>query len=213
MKVSDVFRQRMVHHRRRQDLTQAQLSERLVAMGVNLSRATVAEIESAGTRGNRVTLEEAVAITAALNVPLRVMLLPLTEGDKDDIEDYDIEIGNQRANVWKLQRWLRGDAASYLLPGGAHVWFDAARPLRIHEGIEAAERSAKDADSEIEYADSESKRQRARRDLDAALEALDRLIPDLRALGVPADGWLHPDFETELKKMRRRSATAAKRKD
>ena len=137
MKVSDVFRQRMVHHRRRQDLTQAQLSERLVAMGVNLSRATVAEIESAGTRGNRVTLEEAVAITAALNVPLRVMLLPLTEGDKDDIEDYDIEIGNQRANVWKLQRWLRGDAASYLLPGGAHVWFDAARPLpnpRGHRG-------------------------------------------------------------------------------
>jgi len=71
---SDVFRTRLVDVRKALGFSsQARLAQRLTDLGYSMHETTLTRIER-GTR--KVTLDDAVAIAAALDVPLTALLLP-----------------------------------------------------------------------------------------------------------------------------------------
>lgn len=77
MSTSQVFRRRLKEARTRRGWKQSDLSQRVTELGHPLDRATIAKIEQ-DKRG--VTLDDAVALAAALDVPPFALLL----GERDE---------------------------------------------------------------------------------------------------------------------------------
>jgi len=99
---SETFRSRMKEARQacKPPMSQQALAERLNALGNDLNQPALARIE----RGDRkVAIDEAIAISAALDVALVNMVLP--------IDDADSEISlapNLQVKTVKARRWARG---------------------------------------------------------------------------------------------------------
>lgn len=75
--IPEVFAERLREHRQARKLSQASMAKRLSDLGLpKMRRETIAKIE---TRQRQVTIEEAVAIAAVLDVPLLELLRPLTK--------------------------------------------------------------------------------------------------------------------------------------
>lgn len=86
--------------RRRRDLSQQQLAERLEQLGRPLRASAVMKIES-GDR--RVDVDDLVAIAVALNVPLAALLLP------DVGEDEEVAVvPSQAVPAWSAWKWATG---------------------------------------------------------------------------------------------------------
>lgn len=69
--------ERVKHFRERQGWSQRQLAERLEVLGYPINRVTLAKIEGGGTRARNVSVEEMLALAAALSVPPLMLLVPL----------------------------------------------------------------------------------------------------------------------------------------
>jgi transcriptional regulator with XRE-family HTH domain len=125
---SQTFRRRLVDVRRRAKITQAELSSRLADLGYQLSRAAIAEIE----RGNRrVTLDDALAVAAALGVaPLHLIvpfedeepiMSPSPKPDEPGLTIFDspdeLRVGNLALIPSEARMWIKGEA----LYGGAEI--------------------------------------------------------------------------------------------
>lgn len=90
---------------------QAELADRLAALGVTrLNRSTIAKIEAGGTRAQNLSLDDALAISAALGVAPVNMMLPTWHRDTVAITP-------------KLKRPA----------GGARAWFRGLWPLETDE--------------------------------------------------------------------------------
>lgn len=86
MTISETFATRLREARQRRRWSQAELAQRVTALGHRLDKATIAKIERAGleertAKARRVTIEDAVALAAALDVPLLSLLLPAEDED------------------------------------------------------------------------------------------------------------------------------------
>lgn len=97
---SEVFASTMRDVRGRRGWTQEQLEEVLVALGHPLDRTVIARIES-GER--KISLDDALAISAALAVAPVHMFTPRASGEK-------VALGaSLRAPAGKVRRWVRGE--------------------------------------------------------------------------------------------------------
>lgn len=73
-RASEMFAQRLRKERRSRDWSAARLADEVTKLGGRISRGTIAKLES-NTRGSRgVTLDEALLLSTALDVPLTFMV-------------------------------------------------------------------------------------------------------------------------------------------
>jgi transcriptional regulator with XRE-family HTH domain len=115
---SGVFGRRMREVREKANISQVQLSERLAALGVDLSRKALIELERRPPR-RRVSLDEALAIAAALGVaPIHLMVPFESEAVlSDDAAEEGIfdptaslSVGNLTMIPIVARKWIRGTA-------------------------------------------------------------------------------------------------------
>jgi hypothetical protein len=128
---TEVLRARMVELRKAQGInSQAALAARLDEVGYPIHETALARIES-GARD--VKLDEAVAIACALDVPLPMLLLPLTSGE-------DVALtSTSGVPAWTAYEWMVGnepltDPQAY----SSHVGL-----LRRYERLQRAEGRAR----------------------------------------------------------------------
>jgi transcriptional regulator with XRE-family HTH domain len=95
---SEVFRQRLREVRRLKGWTQQQLADALAAGGVRLDASAITRLER-GTRG--VTLDDVIAIAAALGVSPLHMIVPLDDNGAQLMPSLTVPAADARA-------WLRG---------------------------------------------------------------------------------------------------------
>ncbi len=106
--VGEVFAQRMRAVRKRRDLTQAQLADRLEDIGVTgLGRGTLSKIEAnVNGRAANVSIQDALAICAALNVAPVHMLAPDSEGG----EWTEVRVAPKLVRrSTQVRAWIRGE--------------------------------------------------------------------------------------------------------
>lgn len=115
---SQVFGAQVRAVRKRLDLTQADLAERLAEIGLPIDRATVAKIEGGG-RKSGVSVDVVLAFAAALNVSPLHLFVPRDEDDQLRITS-EIVVGALEARTW-----VRGFAA---LPGQSRRIFFSEGP-------------------------------------------------------------------------------------
>lgn len=108
--VAVVFSRRLREARDARGWTQQQLAERMGEIGFPINRVTIAKLESGKGRARRVTLEEVLALSAALGVAPVHLITPL-----DD--DADVAITSRVVTSARLVRgWMRGELLLPLLP-------------------------------------------------------------------------------------------------
>jgi transcriptional regulator with XRE-family HTH domain len=98
---------RMRHRAQRTDglkWTQAELAERVTALGWPIDQAAIARLESEKptTRAQNVRLAEVLAIAAALGVSPMFLFLPLDYNE-------EVKVGELRFPANHLWRWVRGE--------------------------------------------------------------------------------------------------------
>lgn len=104
----DAFRRRLTEARKALGLTQRQLVERLGAAGMPMNQAAVARIES-GTR--KVSLDEAIAIAAVLDIAPVHMFLPIAGDQRGKSGRHGPPVHLAPAmpvDQVKARRWSRG---------------------------------------------------------------------------------------------------------
>ena len=108
-----VFARRMREARERRPWTQQELADELAALGYPISRVTIAKIEQGGepgaraynvTRARNVSLEDALAISAALDVAPLALMLP-----QDDDELVAITPSAQTIAADAARDWIMGN--------------------------------------------------------------------------------------------------------
>jgi transcriptional regulator with XRE-family HTH domain len=135
-RISAVTARRVRVWRDRRDITAEELSARATDMGHPLSRVAITQIEN-GKRG--ISLDEALVLALALNVPPLLLLLPL-----DDVERVAIT-PKIAAHPDAVRRWLVGEEEYGWARFGSPEWLAAAETLRLwealHEALEALQDS------------------------------------------------------------------------
>jgi transcriptional regulator with XRE-family HTH domain len=115
---SEVFGQRMREARERAGISQVQLSKRLAAIGVEMSRKALIELERQPPR-RRVSLDEALAIAAALGVAPIHLMVPFEDDAvlseelaEEGIFDAttELKVGNLTMVPVVARKWIRGTA-------------------------------------------------------------------------------------------------------
>lgn len=137
---SEVLAQSLPRMRDRRGWSQQDLADRLDQAGYPFSRVAVAKIEG-GTRG--VTLDDAVALAVALEVPLAVLVLPLETG-----EDVALVPGSA-VKAWDAFDWMLG---AFPLTD-VHAYTRSVALLRARERLHGAQRAASTAAYRVESAD------------------------------------------------------------
>src|SRR5213592_2796553 len=97
-----VLAQRIKEIRGRRRWTQQDLADRLCEIGWETHRLTIAKIEKGGTRARNASLQEVLAIAAALNVAPVHLFVPLED-------DASVEIAPKFvASAPRVREWVRG---------------------------------------------------------------------------------------------------------
>jgi transcriptional regulator with XRE-family HTH domain len=94
--VTDVFAQRLRSVRERKGWTQQRVAARLGELGTRIDRASLAKIE---TGRRKVSLNEAVAIAAALGTSPAVLFLPIESRSMVRLTG-QLEVRTSRARAW-----------------------------------------------------------------------------------------------------------------
>lgn len=117
----EAFAEQMKKARRSAGVTQADLSARLERLGFHLSRAAILEIEK---KSRRISLDEALAISAALDVAPVNMIVPFEDDRVLDDEAADLGYG-----VFEPVSKLKIGSALVMIPSEARSWI---RGTAIH---------------------------------------------------------------------------------
>jgi transcriptional regulator with XRE-family HTH domain len=114
--------QRMKDLRRKRDLDQAELAERMTGLGVPWDRSIVANLESGRRRS--VAVDEVYALALALNVAPVHLLVPVDDGD----QPYQVT-ATVTAERFRVRAWIRGHALLEKFPrAGASREFFSEQP-------------------------------------------------------------------------------------
>lgn len=191
--IGDVLRARIREERKRMGWAQGDLAARVTALGVRIHQTTVSKIEE-GTR--RVTLEELVAIGAALTTPLPMLLASRDDGG-------DVAVTPEvLVRPWHAVEWLIG--ARPLPDDDEGRWREQTRPLRRHDDVRAAEGKASAAlvlrTSYEQVGDTEAVREAQRRYVEALQELVDALAT-VEASGYPTSDLASGRFLDDARKL------------
>jgi transcriptional regulator with XRE-family HTH domain len=187
---SAVFAANLKRERKSAGYTAAALADELGAIGADISRSAIAQIES-GRRGTRgVTLDEALAISAALGVPLTAMLMPT--------DDETVSLAPElEVNSWRALAWLIDDEP---LPGRRRVTSAVTGYIAVREAQLAAQGASVGLRHMRETATEEDAiaLQRSLGWYHDTLRTLRRRLDDLEAMGHPTGGLLAERFADDL---------------
>jgi transcriptional regulator with XRE-family HTH domain len=163
-----------------------------------LSRDKFAKIENGSRRAG---LEDWVAISAALNVPPLLLLVPQDDADT-------VEVAGSSLHPGLALRWFMGEHA---LPGGDRVlirqreWWTEAEALRLYEAKDMAETQLRRAKERVTYGEHANEDDTAMREHRAAYaKALGEYV---RTLSMIDDAGLvrpedTPEFRDEVRTVR-----------
>lgn len=166
---SQVLAERLARLRGRRGWSARQLAERLEELGYPLSRVTIAKIEN---RQRGVSLDDAVALAAALDVPPACLIFPVGEEEPAQLTP-EVEL-----TWWQAASWLAGRP----LPEADRVFHQrAAAPLDDYVRVFEAATEAHVAGLKVEWVGEED-REAARQ---AYLDALEDLATCLARAEVP----------------------------
>jgi transcriptional regulator with XRE-family HTH domain len=199
---SEVLASQLPGWRAFRNLSVQQLADRVAQMGGHLGRVSITKIEN-HQRG--ISLDEALTLAAALNVPPPLLFFPMKTGDHVRITSIS-EIHPDLA-----LRWLSGEGplavtdrrAMNLAEWSEAKWTEAAKPLRLYDAHREAQRLGHFAQTAIQRSQVAKDRQGAR---EAGYRFADRLRTladvrrDMRLLGMTPPK-LHPTWSTELKRL------------
>ena len=199
---SQVFADNLKVLRGRRGWTAQDLAAAVARRGGKISRATIAKIES-GVRVAGVTLDEAVLLAVALEVPLPLLMLPVTDGGGVALTP------NTAVYAWRAYEWL---LAREPLPGDdLQIWRLGALPAWLYSDVREAQKRVQTAQAAVATAryvggeDSESVRAareayvNALRDLHEAVRAMDRA-------GLPTEDLIAPEFAKDMDRLGIRKA-------
>jgi transcriptional regulator with XRE-family HTH domain len=99
MLISKIFMRRLREARERRGWSQAELAKRVTALGHSLDKTAVTRIEG---DNRKVTLDDAAALAATLDVPLLALLLP--EGTEEVSLTRKLSLGEPLAHAWMSGR-------------------------------------------------------------------------------------------------------------
>lgn len=125
--IDEVLAERVKTYRTEQKLRQEDLAGRTRALGHPVSRLAIVKIESGGTRASNVSLQDWLALAAALDVPPPLLFLPL--GDDDTVE----VLPGLEEHPQLVLDWFTGDYAPRKFDEDR--WFRNTQPLRLFEGL------------------------------------------------------------------------------
>jgi transcriptional regulator with XRE-family HTH domain len=192
--IAEVFRKGLRAYRERRGLRQQDLIDLLARdHGVKMDRATLTRMES-GDR--RVTLEEAVLLAVALDVPLPLLLLPI-----DDETDVALT-PTVRVYPWLAWEWMRGREP--LPTSTLRDWHPVVQPLWLYDGVREAQKTAQKADHKLrhaEYVGDEEPTKAARESYADALSQLASALTTMRQAGLPVEGLLPDKFRADMDKL------------
>lgn len=128
-----IFANRLKAIRLRREWSANDLAIEVRRLGGTISRGTIAKLET-GTRGSRgVTLDEAIELAVALNVPLPLMFLPLGEE-----EDRIALAPNLRIHPHLALDWITGEGPLVNEDGKARdlkSWNELATPMWLFQSL------------------------------------------------------------------------------
>jgi transcriptional regulator with XRE-family HTH domain len=190
---NQVFVRRMKLERLRRGWSVQQLADKVREVGGDISRGTIAKIET-DTRGSRgVTLDEAVVIAVALRVPLTLLFLPIDTAENVALAP-KVEV-----HPWLAWEWLRGEEP--LTQNGIPTWMEGIRPSWAYDTVRSAQKAYQAADIVLRRArdagDSDVPELRDR--YDETVEALrDALAGMQDGYGLPIKGLVPPGLIRQL---------------
>jgi transcriptional regulator with XRE-family HTH domain len=126
MTISQTFTRRVREERERRGWSQAELSRRVAALGHKLDKDAMSKLEG-GER--RVTLDDGIALAAALDVPLHALLL----GEPDEEMELTPEL---RVRTPFVASWLAGAMA--LDPADVELYEEAGKLMDEARSAEEA---------------------------------------------------------------------------
>jgi transcriptional regulator with XRE-family HTH domain len=155
-----VLRRRVREFRERRGWNQTQLAEEVTKLGTTMHQTTIAKIEN---QSRDVTINEALLLAAALNVPPPLLFIPLGTDDRVEITSHS------RIHPHLALDWLTGErelATSDRYSIDQHTWAQMAQPLHLYQDLRRLEKDVIDAGAAVraaEYVKDERKIQAARR--------------------------------------------------
>jgi transcriptional regulator with XRE-family HTH domain len=147
---SDVLCRQLQLWRQENGLTVEQLAERVKALGGKLDRVAITKIE---TRRRRVTLDDALLLAAALNVPPPELFFGLGDGERVEITPKNI------VHPDAARRWLAGEDPLITTTQPARVFFSykeweyAATAVTLYRRLRVAQDATHDADQRLQRAE------------------------------------------------------------
>jgi transcriptional regulator with XRE-family HTH domain len=183
-------------------LSAQQLADRIADLGGELTRVAITRIET-GKRG--ISLDEALLLAAALNVPPPLLFFPVKTGDHVRITSIS-EIHPDLA-----LRWLSGEGplavtdrrAMNLAEWSEAKWSEAALPLRMYDAHREEQRNVHIAESQIrraQFAKDPKGERTARYRFADQLRKLADVRRDMREDGMTPPK-LPPDWSAELRRL------------
>ncbi|MGI8615292.1 MAG: helix-turn-helix domain-containing protein [Actinomycetota bacterium] len=178
---SQIVAEQVSRWRTRRRLTVEQLAERVTALGGRMGRVTLTKLENGG-RG--VSLDEALLLAAALNVPPALLFFGLEHEPRVAVVPKSVIHPDLAA------QWLAGTgplASTERLAMGTGEWYEAAASLRLYSRLHEAQDAAHKADSAIraaEYVGDQVEIQKARKRFADRLRDLGTVLRTMRDAGL-----------------------------
>jgi transcriptional regulator with XRE-family HTH domain len=202
-RVSQILAEQLVVWRNRRGISAEQLARRIADLGGRLSRVAITEIETG--RRRRISLDEALLLAAALNVPPPLLFFPFESGELVAVTPRSV------IHPDLAYQWLVGDgwlAATDRTATGTLEWSEAAFSeagtlIRLYREHRRLFTKAQDADLDVaraEYAKDNPKAFEARRRLARRLGDLVDLRNEMRKRGMKPP-WLEPRWRKQLTKL------------
>lgn len=178
---SEILGDQVKEWRRKRNLSAQQLADRVAELGGTLDRVAISKLEN-GQRG--VSLDEALMLAAALNVPPPLLILPLGSESRVRITDESV------IHPHLALEWLAGQqplASTKRLAIGLQEWHEAAERLRFFWALRQAQVETNLAHGELqraEYVGDEKRLLAARAAFADALKRLSDCLTSMRDKGV-----------------------------
>lgn len=180
-KPSEILAEQVARWRSRRGLTVEQLAARIADLGGAMGRVTLTKLEN---RARGVSLDEALLLAAALNVPPAILFFGLEREPRVRITSKSV------IHPDLASQWLAGTAplaSTERRAVGAGEWYEAAATHRLYEELHEAQDSTHIADVSVkaaEFAGDEAQIQREKKLFGERLQRLSKVLNEMRRAGL-----------------------------